>query len=97
MNHGMHTDMPVMDLGEDFVQRCRKVWWTIYVLDRQMTSLLGLPQSVRDEGFNCQLPSYSGSVQRTAAMNMQVKFARVVAEVSRSTSRYCPLSAFTPY
>ncbi|KAF5520509.1 Proline utilization trans-activator [Colletotrichum aenigma] len=82
MNHGMHTDMPIMELGPELVQRCRKIWWTVYVLDRQMSSLMGLPQSTLDEGVYCQLPSYSGSVQRTTALSMQIKFARIIAEIS---------------
>ncbi|KAK1485114.1 fungal specific transcription factor domain-containing protein [Colletotrichum tamarilloi] len=82
MNHGMHTDMPIMDLGPGLVQRCRKIWWTVYVLDRQMTSLMGLPQSTLDEGVFCQLPSYPGSVHRTTALSMQIKFARIIAEIS---------------
>ncbi|OLN95765.1 Proline utilization trans-activator 2, partial [Colletotrichum chlorophyti] len=82
MNHGMHTDMPVVELGPGLVQRCRKIWWTVYVLDRQMTSLMGLPQSVLDEGVYCQLPSYPGSIHRTAALGMQIKFARIIAEIS---------------
>ncbi|KAK2060951.1 fungal-specific transcription factor domain-containing protein [Colletotrichum caudatum] len=61
MNHGMHNDVPVMDLGPGPVQRCRKIWWTVYILDRQMTSLMGFPQSTSDEGVHCQLPSCPGS------------------------------------
>lgn len=80
----MHTDMPVADLGEPLVQRCRKIWWTVYILDRQMTSLMGLPQSIRDDDISCQLPTFAGSAQRTAALNMQIKLARVYAEIARS-------------
>ncbi|KAK9802135.1 putative Fungal-specific transcription factor domain-containing protein [Seiridium cardinale] len=29
--YGMHTDMPVAQLGEGHVQRCRKIWWTICI------------------------------------------------------------------
>lgn len=87
MNHGMHTDMPVMDLGPGLVQRCRKIWWTVYVLDRQMTSLMGLPQSTLDEGVFCQLPSYPGSLHRTTALSMQIKFARIIAEISSSMAK----------
>jgi len=81
---GMHTDMPVADLGEPIVQRSRKIWWTIYILDRQMSSLMGLPQSIRDDDISCQLPSFSGSTQRTAALKMQIKLARIYSEISRS-------------
>lgn len=79
---GMHTDMPVMNLGEVVVQRCRKIWWTIFILDRHMTSLMGLPQSIRDEDVSCQLPNYQNSPQRAAALNMQIKLAKVHADIA---------------
>lgn len=81
---GMHTDMPISELGEPTVQRCRKVWWTIYLLDRQMTSLMGIPQSIQDDEMNCRLPSFSGSAQRTAALNTHIKLARIYATIDRS-------------
>lgn len=84
MAQGMHTNMPIENLGEPLVQRCRKIWWTIFILDRQMTSLMGLPQSIRNDDITCQLPNYSGSTQRAAALNMQIKLARIYAEIARS-------------
>ncbi|KAF2685815.1 hypothetical protein K458DRAFT_18001 [Lentithecium fluviatile CBS 122367] len=81
---GMHTDMPIADLGEAVVQRCRKIWWTIFILDRQMTALMGLPQSIRDEDISCQLPNFAGSAQRTAGLTMQIKLARIYAEIART-------------
>jgi proline utilization trans-activator len=76
--------MPVADLGHTLVQRCRKIWWTVYILDRQMTSLMGLPQNIQDDDITCQLPSFSDSAQRTAALEMQIKLARIYADISRS-------------
>lgn len=84
MNHGMHTDMSVADLGENVVSRCRKIWWTIYIMDSQMTSLMGLPQSLRDQGISCQLPTYPSSTQRTAACSMQVKLTQILSEIGTS-------------
>ncbi|KAH7361192.1 Zn(II)2Cys6 transcription factor [Pyrenochaeta sp. MPI-SDFR-AT-0127] len=81
---GMHTDMPVENLGDPLVQRCRKIWWTVYILDRQMTSLMGLPQSIRDDDISCQLPTFSGSAQRAAALSMQIKLARIYADIART-------------
>jgi proline utilization trans-activator len=83
---GMHTDMPIEHLGQPLVQRCRKIWWTIYILDRHMTSLMGLPQSIRDEDITCPLPDFTTSPQRTATLNIQIKLARVHAEITRSKS-----------
>ncbi|KAF2446560.1 Zn(II)2Cys6 transcription factor [Karstenula rhodostoma CBS 690.94] len=81
---GMHTDMPARELGEAFVQRCRKIWWSIYILDRQMSSQMGVPQSIRDDEITCQLTHFPGSVQRTAALRMQIKLARIYADIARS-------------
>ncbi|KAG9185312.1 hypothetical protein G6011_07856 [Alternaria panax] len=84
MIQGMHTDMPVENLGQPLVQRCRKIWWTVYILDRQMTSLMGLPQSIQDDDISCQLPEFVGSTQRVAALNMQIRLARIHAEIART-------------
>ncbi|KAI9933007.1 hypothetical protein MW887_009261 [Aspergillus wentii] len=79
---GMHTNMPVEPLGEALVQRCRKIWWTTYILDRQMTSLMGLPQSIHDDQLHYQLPLFTGSPQKVAALSMQIKLCQIIAEVN---------------
>ena len=84
----MHTDMPVDYLGEAVVQRCRKIWWTTYILDRQMTSLMGLPQSIPDEQIHYQLPSFPGSPQKQAGLRMQIKMCRIIAEINSSEYDY---------
>lgn len=81
--YGMHTDMPVHHLGEAHVERCRRAWWTVYVLDREMTSLMGLPQSIHDDDVHPDLPTFSGSIQRTAALSMQIKLSRAIARINR--------------
>lgn len=81
---GMHTDMPVNQLGEGTVQRCRKIWWTIYVLDRQMTSLMGLPQSIQDNQIYHQLPAFPGSPQKVVALSMQIRMCQIIAEINNS-------------
>ncbi|RJE18722.1 hypothetical protein PHISCL_08937 [Aspergillus sclerotialis] len=81
---GMHTDMPAAQLGEDVVERCRRIWWTIYILDRQMTSLMGLPQSIQDDQLYHGLPSFSGSPQKVIAVAMQIKMCQIIAEINSS-------------
>jgi proline utilization trans-activator len=84
LGEGMHTDMPVGHLGEAAVERRRKAWWTVYILDRQMTSLMGLPQSIHDNHIHPQLPTFSGSPQRTMALDMHIKLSRIIAEINSS-------------
>lgn len=80
----MHTDMPVEHLREALVQWCRKIWWTIYVLDRQMTSLMSLPQSVRHDQLQYQLPSFIEHPQRVVALDLQIKMCQIIEEISSS-------------
>lgn len=86
MAQGMHTRMPAESLGENMVQRCRKIWWTIYILDREMTSLMGLPQSINDDHVHTDLPVFPGSVLKTASLHMHIKLSRITAEINSSKS-----------
>ncbi|KAJ5092575.1 hypothetical protein NUU61_007445 [Penicillium alfredii] len=82
MAQGMHTQMPVEYLGEIRVERCREIWWTVYILDREMTSLMGLPQSINDDHVYTQLPTFSGSARKISALGMQIKLSRIIAEIN---------------
>ncbi|PWY72751.1 fungal-specific transcription factor domain-containing protein [Aspergillus eucalypticola CBS 122712] len=84
MAHGMHTCMPVMDLGRDSVERCRKIWWTVYILDRHMTSIQGLPQSVDDHFIQTKLPSPVGS-ENITILDMHIKLCRSIADINAKT------------
>ncbi|RFU34083.1 hypothetical protein B7463_g2248, partial [Scytalidium lignicola] len=82
LGQGMHTDMPIRHLGEALVQRCRKIWWTVYILDREMTSLMGLPQAINDNDVHAPLPTFLGSVQRTQTLNLQIKLSQIIADIN---------------
>ena len=95
MAEGMHTQMPIEYLGENMVQRCRKIWWTVYILDREMTSLMGLPQTLNDEQINTLLPEFTGSIQRTSAIGMHIRLSRIIAEINGCKYRIiCQLRYF---
>ncbi|GAT24558.1 fungal specific transcription factor domain-containing protein [Aspergillus luchuensis] len=81
MAHGMHTCMPVTDLGRDSVERCRKIWWTVYILDRHMTSIQGLPQSVDDHFIQTKLPSPVSS-ENITSLDMHIKLCRSIADIN---------------
>ncbi|KAK1486262.1 hypothetical protein CTAM01_12313 [Colletotrichum tamarilloi] len=70
-------------LGEAYVERCRRLWWTVHILDREITSLFGMPPSIHDDYVLCQLPTYSGSVQRTAALRMRIRLSKVIGSINR--------------
>ncbi|GKZ37446.1 hypothetical protein AbraIFM66950_008996 [Aspergillus brasiliensis] len=82
MAHGMHTCMPVTKLGEDSVERCRKIWWTVYILDRHMTSIQGLPQSIDDRFIRAKLPSSVGSEVIITALDMHIRLCLSIADIN---------------
>lgn len=69
------------------VERCRRIWWTIYVLDRQMTSLLGVPVTLRESDISAQFPEFAGSSDQVAIHNAHVSLSRVMALVVDSEFR----------
>ncbi|KAK7228238.1 hypothetical protein V2G26_000408 [Clonostachys chloroleuca] len=83
LGQGMHTDMPQDELGADVVERSRKAWWTAYLLDRQMTSLMGVPQSIHDDDVHSQLPDYADSPQRRTALAMQIRLSRTMCAINK--------------
>lgn len=75
--------MPTESLGYDMVQRSSKIWWTIYILDREMTSLMGLPQSINDRYVQTQLPTFTDPSE-TMSLGMHIKLSQIIAEVNSS-------------
>ncbi|KAK5081033.1 hypothetical protein LTR05_008350 [Lithohypha guttulata] len=81
LGEGMHTNMQVEGLDEQHVQRCRNVWWTVYILDRQMSSLMGVPLAVKDDDITASLPTFHGSLQKTLALELNVKLSGIISRI----------------
>ena len=80
----MHTDMQSQHIPEHHVRRCRNIFWTVYILDRQLSSLMGLPTSIRDEDISAELPYDPSKSQKAMALDIQVKLSRVIAKIANS-------------
>ncbi|CAK4030524.1 Zn(II)2Cys6 transcription factor [Lecanosticta acicola] len=81
VEQGMYTDMRSLHLSEPVVERCRAIWWTVYVLDRQMTAMMGVPMSLSDDDITAPLPSFSGSAKKQLAMGLHVELAKANAVI----------------
>ncbi|THX16393.1 hypothetical protein D6D17_02751 [Aureobasidium pullulans] len=84
LEHGMHTDMQSQHIPEHHVRRCRNIFWTVYILDRQLSSLMGLPTSIRDEDISAELPYDPLKSQKAMALDIQVKLSRVIAKIANN-------------
>ncbi|EON62593.1 hypothetical protein W97_01817 [Coniosporium apollinis CBS 100218] len=81
LEEGMHTNMQAQGLDEEYIQRCRNAWWTVYILDRQMSSTMGVPLAIRDEDISAPLPTFSGSPQKGLALELNVKLSRIISQI----------------
>ena len=88
LEQGMHTNMEDQGLDDAHVQRCMNVWWTVYILDRQMSSLMGLPLALQDNDISAPLPTISGSVQKSLALEIHVKLSRILSQILNSESKH---------
>ncbi|KAF5652672.1 transcription activator [Fusarium sp. NRRL 25303] len=84
LEHGIHTEMQSDSLDAAYVQRSRHMFWTLYILERQLISLLGLPLSIADETISARFPDFPGQPQKLEALTIHVDFCRVLAKINQT-------------
>lgn len=82
----MHTNAKSQHLSDSVLERRHKAWWTVYLLDRQMTCLLGVPIGLSDEDIDTPLPLFGGSAKKTLALSLHVKLCKATAVILQSKS-----------
>ncbi|KAF2720209.1 hypothetical protein K431DRAFT_271272 [Polychaeton citri CBS 116435] len=78
---GIHANVQDGHHPPSFIERCREIWWTVYVLDCHMSSLMGVPLSISEQDITAQLPSFDGSIQKSLALGFHVKLAKITAQI----------------
>ena len=81
---GFHTDMPVNQHPNDVIERCRKVWWTVYILDSHMSALMGVPRAMNERDISAQLPTFDNSTHRSHALHIHIKLANIEGMIQQS-------------
>ena len=87
LEQGLHTSSTFEEQQRGNVsegERYREAWWTVYMLDRHMSSLMGAPVALADDEITAQLPSFAGYPQKRVALEMQVRLSRVTTLILRS-------------
>lgn len=68
--------------GPHLVQRCRTLWWNVYILDIRLSAQLGAPSSIRDEEITMGLPlTESGGSSTAVILSLSVKLSRLLATI----------------
>ncbi|EEU42724.1 uncharacterized protein NECHADRAFT_23362, partial [Fusarium vanettenii 77-13-4] len=71
-------------LDEKYVQRCRLVWSTLYILERNMASLLGVPLLIAEEYISTPYPICPRNKQRTNTLEIQIKISKILSKIHLS-------------
>ncbi|KAJ3940888.1 uncharacterized protein N0V96_008761 [Colletotrichum fioriniae] len=81
VSQGLHRE-PLKNLVSDSeANRLRCVWWTLYILDRKMSSLMGAPNSIQDSDITVQLPRSDPVVHKYKALGIHVVLSQLLAKV----------------
>ncbi|KAL4862198.1 hypothetical protein BDV12DRAFT_207373 [Aspergillus spectabilis] len=82
---GMHTQLPEDELGVDTVARCRNLWWTLYVLDRHISSSVGASMTPQDGDITTLLdPPNNASSQSDASLGLLVRLSHLLSYILSS-------------
>ncbi|PIG82846.1 hypothetical protein AARAC_003116, partial [Aspergillus arachidicola] len=84
LEYGMYTEMHSSYLDPTYVQRCKLMWWTVYVLERRMSSLLGVPMGIAEESISSPFPLTDRNAQGVRALEMQVMLCQVLAQIDQT-------------
>lgn len=96
---GLHLCIDSSHIPDADVREHRnRVWWTIYVLDRMVSSKIGLPTTISDEDISVVLPSTASRTHPedftdSSVLTAQVHLARVAGKMTKAL--YCRTSETT--
>ncbi|OJJ59112.1 hypothetical protein ASPSYDRAFT_89830 [Aspergillus sydowii CBS 593.65] len=78
--HGYHTNVSGVTNSKDLI-RCQNIWWTVYVLERQISVLLGVPLAINDSDITASLPNDADSLARSLTIAIHVKLSQAFSQV----------------
>ncbi|KAE8355439.1 Zn(II)2Cys6 transcription factor [Aspergillus coremiiformis] len=81
---GLHTELPEAELGAATVTRCRNLWWTLYIMDRHVSSSLGVPMTTQDSDITTVVDPPSACSQRDATLSLQVRLSHLLSFILTS-------------
>ncbi|KAM0467703.1 hypothetical protein ACHAP7_011670 [Fusarium lateritium] len=86
LSQGLHRDIVSGVLDDPEVTRYRNAWWTLYILDRKLSSLMGAPCSIHDSDISVPIPGDQTPSRKSSALDMHIKLSRLKAKILDSLS-----------
>lgn len=91
LTQGYHRDLGGNPGCHKDASRYRSVWWTLYILDRKFSTLIGAPSSIHDSDISVPFPKPHQSAQKSCALDMHVRLSRLLAKVLNSRHKQLSL------
>ncbi|KAL7933028.1 hypothetical protein V8C35DRAFT_67699 [Trichoderma chlorosporum] len=84
LSQGFHRQLADASLTTKELHRYQLAWWTIYILDKRFSSLMGAPNSIQDDEITVLLPEHSRDRRDYELFGFHVRLTRLLAEVLRT-------------
>lgn len=81
---GLHTELPVSQIGIEASKLRYNLWWTIYIIDQRISSSVGGPMSIPEDAITATLLAPDDLSQRDATLSLHVQVSRLIYEVLTS-------------
>jgi hypothetical protein len=82
--------MPEQVVGAEHSKRCNRVFWAVYILEREFSSSMGAPSALSDADITVKPPSHANTSTDGISMALKVRLSRLTARILSSTlSLYC--------
>lgn len=84
---GIHTHIPDDVVSPEFASRCNTLWWTVYVLDQEMSANSGCPTAWPTGVATLAFPSERWSTLASKALTLRIHLSRLTASLCSSKSK----------
>ncbi|KAK4072126.1 transcriptional regulator family: Fungal Specific TF [Trichoderma harzianum] len=104
LSQGFHRELIGASLTAKELNRHRRAWWTLYILDKRFSSLMGAPNCIQDNEITVLLPEPDHDQGDYQMFGLHVRLTRLLADVLRTSldvlvalQRQNLLEAFLPF
>ncbi|PKK46836.1 hypothetical protein CI102_10016 [Trichoderma harzianum] len=84
LSQGFHRELTGASLTVKELHRHRRAWWTLYILDKRFSSLMGAPNCIQDNEITVLLPEPDYDQGDCQMFGLHVRLTRLLADVLRT-------------
>ncbi|KAL1639382.1 hypothetical protein SLS58_007963 [Diplodia intermedia] len=78
---GIQRQVPDDVVSPGFASRCNTAWWTVYVLEHELTALMGGPPSIPEDDITTELPFEKSASLPAKALTLRIRLSKLIASM----------------